>query len=270
MGTGDRKGQTYAQYVKKVQGKYVVTNTKKRILIYPICDFGAFDEILPIVERYTKAFFPGCKVIRKPVMSSKGITKRDNYYGQQLLTGDIHNKLNKVVKNNTYAVMAISMKDLYPRDSWNFVFGQASFKRRTGVFSFCRYKISPDEELPENYDCIEETDLELGTLKGARAAAFLRRCFRVVSHELGHLFGMSHCIHFQCLMNGSNSMTESDDTPCNLCPICLRKLHYALTDKTRTKVNLVDRYKNLLEIYKEYGMVAEYSWVENRLKTADA
>ena len=31
------------------------------------------------------------------------------------------------------------MTDLYPRDEWNYVFGLASIRERTGVFSFARY-----------------------------------------------------------------------------------------------------------------------------------
>jgi len=34
------------------------------------------------------------------------------------------------------------MTDLYPRDSWNFVFGLASLRERIGVFSFARYEES--------------------------------------------------------------------------------------------------------------------------------
>ena len=33
----------------------------------------------------------------------------------------------------------MSLIDLYPRDEWNFVFGLASIRDRTGVFSFARY-----------------------------------------------------------------------------------------------------------------------------------
>ena len=35
---------------------------------------------------------------------------------------------------------------------------------------------------------------------------------------------MTHCPYFECLMNGSNLVTEADKKPFALCPICLRKL----------------------------------------------
>ena len=36
-------------------------------------------------------------------------------------------------------MIGVSLTDLYPRDEWNFVFGLASIRERTGVFSFARY-----------------------------------------------------------------------------------------------------------------------------------
>jgi hypothetical protein len=36
-------------------------------------------------------------------------------------------------------MLTITMQDLYPGDSWNYVFGWAMYKARTGVFSFLRF-----------------------------------------------------------------------------------------------------------------------------------
>jgi len=35
---------------------------------------------------------------------------------------------------------------------------------------------------------------------------------------------MTHCPYYECLMNGSNLLTEADKKPFALCPVCLRKL----------------------------------------------
>ena len=35
---------------------------------------------------------------------------------------------------DAFAVIAVTMEDLYPRDSWNFVFGLAEMSGRNGVF----------------------------------------------------------------------------------------------------------------------------------------
>ena len=36
-------------------------------------------------------------------------------------------------------MISVTMFDIYPEDSWNYVFGLASLINRTGVFSFIRY-----------------------------------------------------------------------------------------------------------------------------------
>jgi len=52
----------------------------------------------------------------------------------------------------------------------------------------------------------------------------LRRCAKILLHEIGHLFGMGNCEFFRCLMN---SDVVLDCVPLSLCPICLSKLYFA-------------------------------------------
>ena len=42
---------------------------------------------------------------------------------------------------DTYCILAVTNNDLYPRDSWNFVFGLADMEERCGVFSFARHVV---------------------------------------------------------------------------------------------------------------------------------
>ena len=39
--------------------------------------------------------------------------------------------------------------------------------------------------------------------------------------------GLAHCIEFECAMNGSNSMAESDGNPLAFCPLDEQKLWWA-------------------------------------------
>lgn len=50
------------------------------------------------------------------------------------------------------------------------------------------------------------------------------RCLKTACHELCHVFGITHCPYFECLMNGSNLIEEADKKPFALCPLCLRKI----------------------------------------------
>merc|ERR1711959_538131 len=130
--------------------------------------------------------------------------------------------------------MAFTLFDLYPRPEWNFVFGQARSKPGTGVFSFARYR---------------DFDRKI----------FHLRCAKVLCHELGHLFGLSHCIWFQCLMCGSNGDWESDQHPSHVCPVCLSKLDVALGG-----LNLVAREASLEEFWRNSGFHEEMQWCQRR------
>mmetsp|Transcript_2842 Transcript_2842/g.3767 ORF Transcript_2842/g.3767 Transcript_2842/m.3767 type:complete len:183 (+) Transcript_2842:863-1411(+) len=174
--------------------------------------------------------------------------KSRNHGGRhQLLTTDCHDVLVKIFKTypgKAYCIVGVSMEDLYPRPDWNFVFGQADWTTRTGIFSFCRYL--PDDE-------------EKGSPEKKRQL-FLRRCFRVITHEIGHLYGICHCVYFECLMNGSNHLDESDRNPLYLCPVDLCKLNHA------QELDIEARQRALLRFYGKNGFQSDEKWSANFLK----
>ena len=90
------------------------------------------------------------------------------------------------------------------------------------------------------------------------ASPFVRKVL-VVLHETGHALGISHCTWNHCVMNGANSLRESDAQPGRLCPVCLRKLHLA------TGADLTDRYHALLKIRERLGHTGEAEWLKRRL-----
>jgi archaemetzincin len=67
------------------------------------------------------------------------------------------------------------------------------------------------------------------------------RCLKTACHELCHVFGLTHCPYYECLMNGSNLLEEADRKPFMLCPICLRKIAVYLNFMD----NIVTRYKQI-------------------------
>ena len=52
----------------------------------------------------------------------------------------------------------------------------------------------------------------------------LRRACKVLTHEIGHTLGLTHCVFYECVMNGSNTLEETDEHPLIDCPVCHRKL----------------------------------------------
>ncbi len=50
------------------------------------------------------------------------------------------------------------------------------------------------------------------------------RTTMTATHETGHMFGIRHCIAYECGMNGSNHSEERDRQPLEFCPECQPKL----------------------------------------------
>ena len=88
----------------------------------------------------------------------------------------------------------------------------------------------------------------------------LKRTCLLMCHEISHMFGLSHCVYYWCLMNGSNNFKENDAKPLHLCPVCLRKLHFAC------KFDVLRRYEELASFCRDNQLVAEADWFEARLQ----
>ena len=90
-------------------------------------------------------------------------------------------------------MLTITMQDLYPGDNWVYCFGWAMYTSRTGVFSFLRFDPKFDDPDSEEADAGSE---------------LLYNACHVMVHETGHMYGMTHCTHYECTMNGFNSSHE--------------------------------------------------------------
>ena len=54
------------------------------------------------------------------------------------------------------------------------------------------------------------------------------RLARTVSHELGHCFGIEHCVYYACNMQGTAGMKEDVRQPPYLCGVCEAKVGHAI------------------------------------------
>lgn len=61
-------------------------------------------------------------------------------------------------------------------------------------------------------------------------------------------------------MNGSNHLAESDATPLQLCPVCLRKLHAA------NAFDIQDRYRELRSFFEREKLEDDANWMVRRLR----
>jgi archaemetzincin len=239
-------GQTYDDFVRS--GANRPDEKRNKIYLQPLGEFPKGH--MPLAESlkdYAAAYFAVDAHVLPPLdIDSERITTRINEYTQkrQLLTGDILLFLKRKLPADAFCLLAITMEDLYPDPTWNFVFGQASLRERVGVYSFARYD-------PAFYGDKRQRDYE---------KIVLRRSCKVLAHESCHMFGLMHCIYFRCVLNGSNHLKESDSRPMYLCPVCLRKLHHSVG------FDIVERYQKLKASYEKAGFHDEVEWSAKRVK----
>ena len=189
---------------------------ERRILyIQPI---GAFEHgkapSIEVLREYAEAYYYPMKVEILPPIVAFSVNSRVNGGKKQLLTTDVLDMLERKLLATAYSVLGLTMTDLYAGAGWNFVFGQARTKAWVGVFSFARYHPSWHGEEP-----VDEKEVR---------KLVLRRAAKVLTHETDHIFGIRHCVHYHCNMNGANHLTEADASPMHLCPVCLRKMRHAV------------------------------------------
>lgn len=237
-------GQTFEEFVASAPNR--PTERRNRIYLQPLGDFsGARSPSPDRLTAYGSAYFHMPVALLPALPIDAGFTTRSNPMTghRQILTRNILAFLKSRLPADAFCVLAITMADLYPQPSWNFVFGQASLRERVGVFSFARYDPAFYGRPPGEGD----------------KAIILRRSCKVLVHETAHMFHLAHCIHFHCVMNGSNHLAESDARPQHLCPVCLRKLQHSIG------FDVVARYRRLREFYGAAGFSAERDWVADRL-----
>ena len=239
-------GQTFDDFRRSQPNR---PDTRRRIIyLQPVGDFRAQQSpSLEMLRQYAADFFQmEVKALAPISISASGVTSRTNSMTgrRQVLTGGVLHWLQGRLPGDAFCLLGITMEDLYPEPSWNFVFGQASLNERVGVYSFARYD-------PAFYGEPRGKDYP---------ALLLRRSMKVLTHETGHMFGLTHCVYFNCVMNGSNHLQESDRRPLHLCPVCLRKLQFS------AGFDVVKRYEALAQFDRQAGLEDEAAWVDRRLE----
>ncbi|MBO9585760.1 MAG: archaemetzincin family Zn-dependent metalloprotease [Flavobacterium sp.] len=235
----NEKGQTFEQFIRT---KHIIP-TKEENIIYlqPIGEFNSVQKKqIELVRQYLEIFFQlQTKVLKK--LSNDIIPNNARRIGdveqEQFLAGYILTDVLKEEKpDKGVALMAITEKDLYPKPEWNYVFGLASYRDKIAVSSMYRMQ--------------KEADFNLS----------LGRLLKICSHEIGHMFGLHHCIEANCVMNGTNSMVETDRHSIRLCSLCQRKLNSGF------KYDDVKRLKELEKFFKENNLNEESALMKKDLE----
>jgi archaemetzincin len=227
-------GETFEQYVESKPT--LPTTERKTIYIQPIGDFSAEQmRVIQLTADYMRAFFD-LPVVMKPKQALGKVPKdlqRIQYPNNRQIqaTYFVDQLLPTLLPSDAAALICLTSFDLYPGDTWNYIFGQASLEKRVGVWSLWRLEKENGKRAPKDL--------------------FLDRTLKVAMHETGHMFSMRHCTKYECLMSGTNHLGETDRRPLDTCPECTMKIAWAM------KYTPEDRFKAIAEFWRKQGRVAE-------------
>lgn len=237
-------GQTFQRYCAFSHNK--PEGERQILYLQPLEEFQPDQPDLETLRKFMTAYFGlEVRLLDPPKSLDRVTTRADVLLGHmQLLTGDLLDLLEEQLPEDAFCVLGVTNQDLYPQEDWSFVFGVARFSDRVGVYSLARYDpVFFRQPRPDNW----------------KTRALQRSC-KVLAHETGHMLGLAHCIHYHCVMNGSNHLAELDSQPLFLCPLCLRKLNYSL------KPDLGQRYRELAQFCEQQKLQEESEWLAQRLK----
>ncbi len=169
----------------------------------------------PLTKQLTQIFDASITIIAEPqppLDSSKTIFKEQR---NQLNSDKLLRWLAMNIRNNNNAkshdstkrtiILGICNSDAYSSDL-NFVFGQASLTEGVAAIYLARLR-------QEFYGL------------SANQSVFIERVLKEATHEVGHVFGLSHCPKPSCVMHFSNSLVETDHKGKDFCNTCRSKLH---------------------------------------------
>lgn len=199
-------GQTFAEYTR---GRPRVCEKFNSLYLLPLGKFSESEQ--PLIKSVGEALgccfgMPVTQLENFPLESIPDWAERTNSAGRrQLWTQYVLDKvLPPRLPEDAAALLGLTSIDLWPGEGWNYVFGMATLENRVGVWSTARFGNA------------DESDEE--------RKKFFRRLLKIALHETGHMYGITHCIAYECGMNGMNNLDEGDRQVLEFCPECQAKL----------------------------------------------
>ncbi|KAH3699283.1 archaemetzincin-2-like isoform X2 [Dreissena polymorpha] len=133
------RGQTFKQFIT---GSYRSPDSvHKTVYLLPMVfkEDPVPPEVIAPLERFAAIFFGMPASVMAPESFLGRASDRVNAGVYQVHAGELLGAMGKNLKRDAFCCAGITMADLYPRESWNFVFGLASSAGNTGVYSLARY-----------------------------------------------------------------------------------------------------------------------------------
>jgi len=169
---------------------------KMKIRVFQIGDVQP-NIIKIIVDTLNKRFKSKFVMDKKIDIPEEAYDKYRNQYNSEIIL----KSLKKHIAADEKAV-GITSNDIYAKDL-NFIFGQSY----EDVCIVSTSRLDPKfYNLPQNFELL------------------IKRTLKETIHEIGHMFGMTHCKNPECVMSFSNSIAYVDDKADTFCKDCTLKM----------------------------------------------
>ena len=153
-----------------------------------------------VVEELSRILKDNVAVINVELNIDEALSKeRGQYFSTQIIAQAI-----KEITGVNGNIVILTDVDLYI-PVLTFVFGEAQLSGNYSVVSVCR--------LHEEFYS-EKTD----------EALLKERTMKEILHELGHNFGLKHCLDWDCVMHSSTSIEEVDIKGNSFCKNCKSRI----------------------------------------------
>jgi archaemetzincin len=240
LATFHEPGQTFEEYLNS--NPTLPTAERNKIYVLPLGDFTAAQrKVIDITAAYIGVFYDLDVDMMLPKKIPHPLHLKDSRIRGYPRVGQVRSGfildeiLRPILPPDAAALIAFTNDDLFPDETMNFVFGQASFENRVGVYSLFRLD--------------DRADLK----------TFLLRTIKIAAHETGHMFSIHHCRKYECVMSGSNGLEEVDRLPLDACPECMAKICWL------SNVSPAKRYQRLAEFCRKNGMNGDAKEFEEKL-----
>mmetsp|Transcript_131878 Transcript_131878/g.239804 ORF Transcript_131878/g.239804 Transcript_131878/m.239804 type:complete len:288 (-) Transcript_131878:16-879(-) len=190
-----------------------VDRNRRTVYIQLLEDPFPDEEVLSAILNYLTVFFRLPLKVTYTSWQVMGLQTRPGRGGFgdiQLSMDDLLFWLKRNVPDDAYCIAAITMIDLFvpSTTSWDYIPGRSHYTQRHGACSLSRLRSEVDWKF-----------------EPCSRGKFLRRCFKLTSHEVAHMFGLKHCVESTCRMAGTMSLEHHDATTLFFCSNCEAKLH---------------------------------------------
>ncbi len=213
--------QSFEEYVRDCANRK--SAARFRLVILPLGGLaGRFGTLLELMREYAGIFFglESCLGGDRELPDGAFVPQRRQHNSSMIL--DV---LAAHLDDRALITLAVTDADLFSRGT-AYVFGEGNLGRRVGICSLARLT-TPEEPI------------------------FRRRALKLMSHEAAHILSLTHCVRRRCLLQGANTIEESDGHPLEPCDEDLRKLQW------NTGVDLGRRAEGLRAFHRRLGWAGE-------------